>query len=94
MEQQPSITYEVLEPLYPSVGSLVTNWAILEQSLEFWVAMIFHSWKAGTKLKERRIPHQFSAKVRFLRRAFTELSALEKYEAEGLDLLDRNRGNG
>ena len=86
--QQPRIPEEVLQPLYPSVGALVLNWSILEQALELWVALIFHSWEGGKRLQLRRIPFQFSAKVDFLRRAFKELDDLQEYSTPALTFIE------
>jgi hypothetical protein len=85
----PPISPETLNPLYPAVGSLILQWAMLEQMLEAWVAIIFRSWNIGSRLNEKQIPFQFSNKVRFLRKAFERIPELENYAQEGLSLLDQ-----
>jgi hypothetical protein len=77
---------EIYRALFPSVGSLVICWSLLEQSVESWVALIYHA--PGGNVGYKKIPFMLNAKLTFLRERFTDLAALQSFSQEGLRLLN------
>lgn len=73
--------------LCTSIGFVVVNWALAEQSLDFMVETIYNKC-AGNTL-EKQLPRAFQRKVEFLRKAFRTSVALQVYAEEGNKLLDR-----
>lgn len=77
---------EVFDALYPAVGAAVIKWALAEQTLEHWVAIIFHS-PGGNIWKNP--PFMLKAKREYLESVFDTLPVLASFRSEGLDLLER-----
>jgi hypothetical protein len=76
---------EIFDALYTSAGVVVIHWAILEQALEHWVALIYRS--PNGKQGERRIPYLYGAKITFLKKSFANLPLLRPSEKEALSLI-------
>ncbi|CAM9919129.1 unnamed protein product, partial [Phaeothamnion confervicola] len=72
--------------LYPAIGALILNWALIESVLEKWVATIYHC--ADGKSIDAEIPRMYSPKVKFLRRCFNRLNALESFKPKAIEYLD------
>jgi hypothetical protein len=70
-----------------TIGFVVVNWALAEQSLDFTVETIY-SKCAGNSM-EKELPRSFQKKVKFLRKAFRTSVALQTYADDGNRLLDR-----
>jgi hypothetical protein len=81
------IPNNVYKALYPTVGSVVICWSLLEQSIESWVAIIYHA--PGGNAGYKRIPFQLAPKLEFLRTRFSDLPTLQPFSQEGLDLLNK-----
>lgn len=82
-----SIPEDIVEPLYTAVGQLVVNWALMEQALESWVAVIYH--QAGGKLVTPKLSKRLGDKISLLRRWLVEIDQLAPFSPEGVTLLDR-----
>ena len=70
-----------------SVGQLVLSWSVVEVSLDQWVAIIYQG--VGGKQIEREMPRALSRKIKFLRRCFKSILALEPFAEEATNLLGR-----
>lgn len=70
-----------------AVGYIAQNWAMLEQDLDMWIAMIYHGI-GGRATIDPQIPISFARKIKFLRRAFWQISALKPYADEARTILD------
>jgi hypothetical protein len=77
---------EVINRVYPAIGAVVVFWAMLEQSLEHWVAMIYRHPGGNTGYK--KVPFLFSPKVEFLREKFSNLVVLKPLAAEAFDIIE------
>jgi hypothetical protein len=77
---------EILDVLYAPVGAVVIYWSLLEQSIEFWVAMIYHR-PGGNKNWKKGPPFLLAAKLSFLRAKFADLAELQPFATEALGLL-------
>jgi hypothetical protein len=73
--------------LYKSIGELVVRWAMLEQSLDMCVAVVFR--QCGGRSLSKEIPRSLSVKCAFLKRAFKKLPPLVPKQYEALDILRR-----
>jgi hypothetical protein len=78
---------EVFDALYPAVGSVVIYWSLVEQSLEHWVAIIYHH--PGGNKDKKQIPFLLGAKLTFLRARFSDAPDLAGMSSEGLALLNK-----
>lgn len=76
-----------VQSLCASIGFVVVNWALAEQSLDMFISVIYN--KCGGNTVVRQMPHSFQRKVEFLRKAFRKLIVLQEYAGEGNQLLDR-----
>jgi hypothetical protein len=54
---------DVIEPLYKAIGTLVVNWAYVDRSLDFWIAVIYHD--VGGKNLENKLPQASNVKRNF-----------------------------
>jgi hypothetical protein len=70
-----------------AIGYITQNWAMLEQNIDMWVAMIYHGI-GGRKNIDPQLPRSFDRKVRFLRKAFNVMVPLKGLAAEVTPLLD------
>lgn len=77
------------ESLCTAIGFIELNWALLEQSLDNWVAIIFHDVDGKPLAYEERLPREFGRKARFLKRCFKKLSPLQPFAEEGLLILEK-----
>ena len=68
-------------------GEFVTNWAMVEMSIDFCIVIIYQL--VGGKHIEKEIPRMYSRKIKFLRRCFGRLASLDDFAIEGCALLDR-----
>ena len=84
---QTEIPGEILESLYPAIGALILNWALLESVIEKWVAVIYH--EANGIVIRRKLPRMWGQKVKFIRQCFDELPVLSPWKDWGLSYLDR-----
>ena len=73
--------------LCASIGFVVVNWTLAEQSLDFMVERIYTKCAGNTI--EKQLPRTFQSKVKFLRKAFGTRVALQVYAEAGNTLLDR-----
>jgi len=73
--------------LYQTIGLVVVRWGLIEQSVDFCIAVIFHS--CGGKNIRKELPVSLTQKNEFLKRAFTTIDVLAPYRKHGLSLLHR-----
>lgn len=76
-----------IETLFKTVGFVVVQWGLAEQSLDLIVANIFHSFN-GHHLLKRRLQN-LEPKIKFIRDCFSEIPELKSFSAEGNVLLTR-----
>src|SRR3990172_4643411 len=67
------------------VGFIVIHWALTEQGLDQWIAIIYHHC-GGNKL-DNEIPRSLSNKLDFLKRSFKQLPLLSSFKEDGLNLI-------
>jgi hypothetical protein len=79
--------FDDFRSLCASIGFVVVNWALAEQSLDFTVETIYTQCAGHTI--EKQLPRAFQRKVEFLRKAFRTSAALHVYVEDGNNLLDR-----
>jgi len=79
--------FDDFSALCTSIGFVVVNWALAEQSLDFTVETIYSKCAGNTF--EKQIPRSSQRKVKFLRKAFRTSVALQVYAEAGYKLLDR-----
>ncbi len=70
-----------------SVGQLILKWSFVEVSLDQWVAVVYQG--VGGKQIEQEIPRGLKRKIKFLRRCFKSIPALEPFAEEATNLLSR-----
>ena len=71
-----------------AIGYIAQNWAMLEQTLDAWIAMIYHDI-GGRKRVDPKLPRNFLGKTRFLRKAFNALEPLKPFAKEVIPILDK-----
>jgi hypothetical protein len=76
-----------LQAFCTAIGWIEINWAMVEQQFDRWMQVIFH--RLGGNALEKRVPRNFSEKVRFLRRAFTDITLLAPFRDKGLSIIKR-----
>jgi len=76
-----------IETLFKTVGFIVVQWGLAEQTLDFIVAAIFHGFEKHPSLKRR--PQNLEQKVDFLRDCFAKFPELKQFQAENEALLSR-----
>ena len=80
-----TIPDDLFPPLSLSVGQLILSWSFIEVSLDQWVAIIYQG--GGGQKIEREIPRAINRKIKFLRRCFKSIAALEPFAEEATNLL-------
>ena len=75
------------EALCALIGFIVVNWALIEQSFDLWVELIYANCGGTTISKE--VPRSLKHKIKFARKAFKTFPVLQPYVEEGDKLLDR-----
>ena len=75
-----------IDPICKSVGMLVINWAMVEQTIEMIVAVIYRS--ADGHSQEEKLPKFFSRKAKFVRRCLSRISALHDFQLTGRKLME------
>jgi hypothetical protein len=85
----PNIEYEdeELEALYKSVGFIVVQWGLAEQSLDLIVATIFHELEGKRLAKNNRLPIALTTKLDFISKCLSQLPKLASFKVEGTALL-------
>ena len=82
-----TIPDNLFPPLSMAVGQLILSWSFVEVSLDQWVAVVYQG--VGGKQIEREIPRGLDRKIKFLRRCFKRIPALEPFAEEATDILSR-----
>ena len=82
-----TIPDDLFPPLSMAVGQMVLSWSFVEVSLDQWVAIIYQG-VGGRNLAEE-IPRALTRKIKFLRRCFRNIAALDPFAEEATKLLDR-----
>lgn len=75
------------QALCKAVGFIVVNWAIMEQSLDGCVSLVFHEY-AG-KARRKNLPGPLSAKLEFLTDCFSTIPKLSGHKDRALTLFSR-----
>lgn len=75
------------QSLCAAIGFVEVNWALFEQSLDS-AALIIYQSLGGNKI-DRGLPRAYSAKSKFLRKAFNKIILLRPLETEATGILDR-----
>jgi hypothetical protein len=78
-------TNDDFQSLCTTIGFVVVNWALAEQSLDFTVETIYKECAGSTIQKSCPFTH----KVEFLKKALRTRAALQVYAEDGIKLLDR-----
>lgn len=76
-----------IDTLFRTIGFVVVQWGVAEQSLDLMVANIFHSFDGHSLLKRR--PQHLEPKLKFLKECFSEIPELAQFRAESEALLPR-----
>lgn len=76
-----------IENLFKTVGFIVVQWGLAEQSLDLMVANIFYSFDGHHLLKNR--PQNLKPKIKFLEKCFAEIPELAQFRADSEKLLSR-----
>ena len=71
-----------------ALGYIQANWAQMEQMFDMWIALVYHEL-GGRDSIDSRLPLSFKSKVKFLKRSFGRISALNEYAQDALPLLQR-----
>lgn len=82
---------ERLSELYTGIGKITSLWALMEQALDAWVGIVFHSC-GGRKLRNG-LPHGLKRKLEFLRTGFKQIPDLAPFKDDGLVLLEKIASN-
>jgi len=77
---------EAYAPLSGALGHVVLGWSFIETSFSHWIATIYKPLRAD-KI-EREIPIQFKRKTKFLKRCFNQVTPLNAFRDEALDLIN------
>lgn len=70
----------IIEALYSDVGRIVVNWSMVEQSLDFVMAIVYHD--VGGRKVNKQMSRRFSGKIEFLRKSFNKLEPLQPFKSE------------
>ncbi len=76
---------EDFENLCKVVGYVAIHWAVLEQALDFCVAITFHN--GGKQEVREDIPVSLESKVDFLKKCYRRLSPLAPVKDSAIDIL-------
>lgn len=76
-----------LDRLYSAIGFIAVRWAMMEQSLDFCISIIYRDCGGNTLTKE--IPRSMSNKIPFLRKAFRTIPSLLERQEWALNIFDR-----
>jgi hypothetical protein len=77
-----------LKQLYCAIGRLVTNWALVEYTLDMCIAIIFSSYW-GSELNNYEMPVTLKKKIIFWRKALKNIDSLLPFKDEGLELITK-----
>jgi len=72
-----------MQRLYGAVGFVVVHWALLEQSLDTCITILYH-YCDGKTLVTSELPFNLTKKRKFLKLAFNNIPKLEAFKDDGL----------
>lgn len=73
-----------LKQLYYAIGKMVTNWALVEYTLDMCIAIIFSSYW-GSELNNYQMPISLRNKIIFWRKTLNNIDSLLQFKDEGLE---------
>ncbi|MFA4901819.1 MAG: hypothetical protein WC600_03645 [Desulfobaccales bacterium] len=75
--------------MYVSIGLIVASWSHVEQTLDFWVTIVFRNCGGKSIAYRNQLPRALNNKITFLEDSFNKLEILHPYKYEGLAFLNR-----
>lgn len=82
-----SIPQEELKPICEAIGFITINWALMERQFDNCIHLIHTDF--GRYMHNHEKPIAYKKKSKYLRKAFRRVPHLDKYKANGLDLIQR-----
>lgn len=77
-----------IDRLYNTVGYVVVHWALMEQSLDACITIIYH-YCDGKTLIAPELPFSLSNKREFLKSSFKNIPVLSAFKKEGLLMVNK-----
>jgi hypothetical protein len=74
---------EEMDTLFKTVGFVVVQWGMAEQSLDLIVAGLSHSYGGKRIARKKRIPVMLGSKLEFLSKCLAQLPRLSAFRQEG-----------
>jgi hypothetical protein len=80
------LTEQDLDIFASAVGMLTLRWGSIEGALNMMLAVVYQA--AGGKHLEPELPYMLTTRIRFMRRCFRQIEALDPFSESGVMVLD------